>query len=146
MEGEKAGKVAKTSEETADDSANDELFDVDIGIVHRAEALSLGISLADAMRHTRAQLNAVVRRAFEHRVDAGDVGLISLRYGDEKSDLAHFKDRADAVQHLSDTLVGARPASPISRGRSSTLKMRAMWRRSPSPTLRHIQAIRRTGC
>lgn len=60
-------------EETADDSAADELLDVDIGIIHRAEALSLGISLADAMRHTRAQLNAVVRRALEHRADAGDV-------------------------------------------------------------------------
>jgi len=46
----------------------------------------------------------------------GDVGMISLRYGDEKSGLAHFKDRADALQHLSETLVRGKAGNPYQQG------------------------------
>jgi len=54
-------------ERTADDAAEDEAFNIDIGIVHEAEAMGLGITLADARRHTRAQLNAIMERAIESR-------------------------------------------------------------------------------
>ena len=46
----------------------------------------------------------------------GDVGMISLRYGDEKSGLAHFKDRADALRHLSETLVRGKAGNPYQQG------------------------------
>lgn len=52
----------------------------------------------------------------------GDVGLISLRYGDEKSGLAHFKDRADAVQHLSDTLVRGKAGKPYQQGQKLNIE------------------------
>ena len=46
----------------------------------------------------------------------GDVGMISLRYGDEKSGLAHFKDRADTLKHLSETLVRGKAGNPYQQG------------------------------
>lgn len=52
---------------TADDEAEDEARNIDIGVVHEAEAIGLGLSLADAMRHTRAQLNAIMSQAIEAR-------------------------------------------------------------------------------
>lgn len=55
-------------------------------------------------------------------VSRGDVGLISLRYGDEKSGLAHFKDRADAVQHLSETLVRGKAGTPYQQGQKLNIE------------------------
>lgn len=56
------------------------------------------------------------KRDVPSAVSRGDVGLISLRYGDDKSGLAHFKDRADAVQHLSETLVRGKAGNPYQQG------------------------------
>lgn len=55
-------------------------------------------------------------------VSRGDVGLISLRYGDEKSGLAHFKGRADAVRHLSDTLVRGKAGEPYQQGQKLNIE------------------------
>ena len=59
--------ISAEGERTADDDAEAEAFNIDIGIVHEAEAMGLGITLADARHHTRAQLNAIMERAIESR-------------------------------------------------------------------------------
>ena len=59
--------ISEEDERTADDEEEDEAYNIDIGIVHEAEAMGLGITLADARRHTRAQLNAIMERAIESR-------------------------------------------------------------------------------
>ena len=55
--------------DTADETAADDAFSFEIGLVHRCEAIGLGISLADALKHTRAQLHAIYNRAIEKRTE-----------------------------------------------------------------------------
>ena len=54
-------------------------------------------------------------------VSRGDIGCISLRYGDEKSGLAHFKHRTDAVAHLPATLVQGKAGKPYQQGQKINL-------------------------
>ncbi|MBQ8124663.1 MAG: hypothetical protein IJ173_02130 [Kiritimatiellae bacterium] len=55
--------------DTADETAAEEAFSFEIGLVHRCEAIGLGISFADAIKHTRAQLHAIYNRAIEKRAE-----------------------------------------------------------------------------
>lgn len=61
------------TDRTADDAATDDAWDFAIGIVHHAESLGLGISLADARRHTVAEFSAICTDAVErqHRLAFG---------------------------------------------------------------------------
>lgn len=54
-------------------------------------------------------------------ISRGDIGFISIRYGDEKSGLAHFKHRQDAVNHLSQTLVRGKAGKPYQQGQKINL-------------------------
>ena len=54
-------------------------------------------------------------------VSRGDIGTISLRYGDEKGGLAHFKDRKEAVEHLAQTLVQGKAGKPYQQGQKLNL-------------------------
>lgn len=54
-------------------------------------------------------------------VSRGDIGCISLRYGDEKSGLAHFKHRTDALAHLPATLVQGKASKPYQQGQKINL-------------------------
>ena len=54
-------------------------------------------------------------------VSRGDIGFISLRYGDSKGGLDHFKDRKDAVEHLAQTLVQGKAGKPYQQGQKLNL-------------------------
>lgn len=54
-------------------------------------------------------------------ISRGDIGFVSIRYGDEKSGLAHFKHRQDAVNHLSQTLVRGKAGKPYQQGQKINL-------------------------
>lgn len=51
---------------TADDEAVNDSWNFALGVIHKAESVGLGISLADARRHTVAEMNAIVEDAIDH--------------------------------------------------------------------------------
>ena len=84
---------------TADDDALADAWSFEIGLIHEAEVLVLGITLADARRHTRAQLHAIVHRALQQRYrlaapKGGEVykGAIKNKY------LAEFTATLDEIR------------------------------------------------
>ena len=58
----------KPHEERSDDEDDgiDERFSVEIGVIHKAQALRLGISLSDMMKMTKSGLCAVIDHALQH--------------------------------------------------------------------------------
>lgn len=70
---EDAGETG-ADEKTADEIAEDDAYSFEVGVIHEAEAIGLGISLADARRHTPSELLAIVSRAVEQRYSFGPHG------------------------------------------------------------------------
>ena len=82
-----------------------------------AEVKAKEISRGRAALEKCLSEGVVVRDA----VKRGDLGSISLVYGDETGGLAHFKDRKDAVEHLIDTLVEVRAGNSYQHGQKRNI-------------------------
>lgn len=85
---------------TADDDAVADAWSFEIGLIHEAEILGLGISLADARKHTRAQLHAIVHRALQQQCRAarGAEGSEGYKRGMKNKYIAEFTATLDEIR------------------------------------------------
>ena len=61
------------------------------------------------------------KRDIPNAVSRGDIGTISLRYGESKSGLAHIQDRKETLSHLAETLVRGTAGNPYQQGQKMNL-------------------------
>lgn len=100
---ERAVKVSDDGEQldpTADDDALSDAWSFDIGLIHEAQALGLGISLRDARSMTRAHLNAVMNRAIQQRYAFADPkdGSRNLKRTLKNKWIAEFEATVDSIR------------------------------------------------
>ena len=84
------------------DSAEVKAKEISRGKAALEKCLSEGVDVLDAVKR-------------------GDIGSISLIYGDETGGVAHFKDRKDTVAHLIDTLVDGKAGNPYQQGQKRNI-------------------------
>lgn len=92
-------------EETADDEAIHDAQCFEVGIIHEAMALGLGITLEDALKLSRAQMMAIIDRAMlNQRAAVSGERLAQYRHNLRNKFIIDFQNTVDAIARRHDEL------------------------------------------
>lgn len=83
---------------TADDDARADAWNFDVGILHEAQALALGLSLADAKSLTQGQLLAVIDRAILNQQSRTARGADAFRKSVRNKYITRFEATVDEIK------------------------------------------------